>query len=93
MAPAELAKIVLLVLDRLPFRQRLVKGVCIKHLVVVEGVDIISERTVESHRLINCEDDTRELGYVDKKTKDFMEKVIKANLDLVKGYNGKQDRG
>ena len=74
------------------FKADIGDGVCIKHLVVVEGVDIISERIVESHQLVNCEDDVRELGYADKKTKDFMERVIKANLDLVKGYNGKQTR-
>lgn len=69
------------------FKAEVGDGVCIKHLVVVEGVDIILERIIESHRLVNCEEDARDLRYVDKKTKDFMEKVIKVNLDLVKGYN------
>ncbi|MBU4311250.1 MAG: carbonate dehydratase [Candidatus Omnitrophica bacterium] len=68
------------------FKAEIGDGVCIKHLVIVEGVDIISERIIESHRLVNCEEDARDLGYADKKTKDFMEKVIKVNLNLIKGY-------
>ncbi len=54
--------------------------------MVVEGVDIIPERMVESRRLITCEDDVRELGRADKKTKDFIEKVVEVNLNLVEGY-------
>jgi len=61
-------------------------GVCIKHLAVVEGANIISGRLIESRHLVNCEDDARELRCTDKKEREFMEKVIKINLDLVKGY-------
>jgi len=68
------------------FKAEVGESVCVKHLVVVEGVNIISERIVGSHQLVNYEDDARDLRYVDKKTKDFMEKVIKSNLNLVKGY-------
>jgi len=68
------------------FKAEIGDGVCIKHLAVVERVDIIPERIIESHCLVNCEEDARDLRYADKKTKAFMEKVIKANLSLVKGY-------
>jgi hypothetical protein len=53
---------------------------------VVEDVVVMPEKVIESHCLIRCEDDVRELRYADKKCKEFMEKVIKVNLDLVKGY-------
>jgi hypothetical protein len=52
----------------------------------VEGVNISPGRIIESHSLVNCEEDTRELRYADKKYKEIMEKVIKVNLNLVKGY-------
>lgn len=68
------------------FKTKIGDGVCIKHLVLVEEVDIFPERIIESHRIVNCDEYTRDLGYTDKKTKDFMEAVIKVNLDLVKGY-------
>jgi len=68
------------------FKAAVGDGVCIKHLVVVEGVDILPERIIESHHLVNCEEDVRDLKYADKKIKDFMEKVVKVNLDLIRGY-------
>lgn len=68
------------------FKAEVGDGVCIKHLAVVEEVTVIPERIIESHSLINCEEDVRDLRYADKKYKEFMEKVIKVNLNLVKGY-------
>ncbi len=68
------------------------KGVCIKHLVVVEGVSVLPERIIESHSLINCEDDVRELKYTDKKYKNFMAKVVEVNLSLTKEYKGKENK-
>jgi len=56
------------------------------HLVVVEEVNIPSERMVGSSQTISSIDDVRGLKYVDKKLKEFAKKVIKANLDLTKGY-------
>ena len=70
------------------FKAEIGDGVCIRHLAVVEDVVVMPERIIESHCLISCEDDARELRYADKKYKEFMEKVIKVNLDLVKGYRG-----
>lgn len=68
------------------FKAEVGDGVYIKHLAVVEGVTVMPEKIITSSCLISCEDDARELGYVDKKHKEFMEKIIKVNLDLVKGY-------
>lgn len=71
------------------FKADIGEDVYVKHLAVVEGVDVFPERVVESSQLVNHEDNVQELRYADKKDRKFMEKVIKANLDLVKAY--KQD--
>jgi len=68
------------------FNAKVGKGAVIMHLVVVEGVNILSERMVGSSQTISSIDDVRGLKYVDKKLKEFAKKVIKANLDLTKGY-------
>ncbi len=65
-------------------------GVCIKHLVVVEGVTVLPERIIESHSLINCETDVVSLGHVDKKNKEFMERVVEVNLNLVEEYKNRE---
>lgn len=70
------------------FRAEISDGVCVKHLSIIEETDISPERIVESHSLINCEEDARLLRYIDKKNKDFMENVVKANLSLTAGYRG-----
>ncbi len=68
------------------FKAEINQGVCIKHLVVVEGVTVLPEKVIESHSLIKGQDDVVKLRSAGKKDKEFMEKVIEANLDLVKGY-------
>lgn len=70
------------------FKAEIGDGVCIKHLAVLDGATVMSDRVIESSCLINCEDDARELGYADKKYKEFMKKIIKVNLNLVRGYKG-----
>ncbi|MGB2631130.1 MAG: carbonate dehydratase [Candidatus Omnitrophota bacterium] len=68
------------------FKSEIGEKSLIKHLAVVEKVNVFPGRVVESGQLVNCEDDARELRYSDERDKAFMEKVIKANLSLVKGY-------
>lgn len=68
------------------FNAEVGKGVIIKHLVVVEGVSISPEKVVGSSQLINSAAGVRELKGVEKKLKEFTEKIVKANLDLAKGY-------
>jgi carbonic anhydrase/acetyltransferase-like protein (isoleucine patch superfamily) len=70
------------------FNAELEEGVLVKHLAVVEGVEIFARRVVGSSQLVGSEDEARELMCVGKKERDFMEKVIKANLYLIKGYKG-----
>ncbi|MFH1863813.1 MAG: DapH/DapD/GlmU-related protein [bacterium] len=72
------------------FKSEIGEKSLIKHLAVVEKVDVSSGRMVESGQLVNCEDDARELRCADEGDKAFMEKVIKVNLNLVKGYNDSQ---
>ena len=68
------------------FNAEVGKGVIIMHLVVVEGVNIFPEKVVGSSQLISSIDAVRELKNVNKKLKGFAKKIIKANLDLAKGY-------
>ncbi|MBU3933319.1 MAG: carbonate dehydratase [Candidatus Omnitrophica bacterium] len=68
------------------FKANIGEGACIKHLAVVEGVNISPERVVESSQVVNTEDKTRKLKYADKELKDFAQNVIKTNLELVNMY-------
>ena len=68
------------------FKSEIGERTLIKHLAVVEEVNILSDRVVESGQVVNCEDNSRELRYLDKKDIAFMEKVVQTNLNLVKGY-------
>ena len=68
------------------FNAEVGKDVIITHLVVVEGVNILPERVVRSSQLIDSVAGVRELNGVDKKLKEFTEKIVKANLDLAKRY-------
>lgn len=68
------------------FNAEIDEGVVVQHLAVVEGVNIFSGKRVESGKVVRDEKGLRELRDVSKKSKDFIKKVIKANLELVKGY-------
>ncbi len=68
------------------FDAELKECVIVKHLAVVEKVNVFSDRVVESGQLVSCEDNVRELRRADERDKAFMEKVIKVNLNLVRGY-------
>jgi len=69
------------------------QAVIIKHLVIAEGVCIPAGKMVESGNVIRDEKDVRELKLADEKMKDFAEKVVSSNLDLVEGYRKKQKGG
>lgn len=71
------------------FNAEIGEGVAVKHLAVIEGVNILSERVVESSRVINSEDDARELRCVNNNLKNFVKKVNDRNLGLVRGYRDK----
>ena len=68
------------------FNAEIDEGVVIKHLVIVEGVNVSAGKIVESGEVVKDEKGMRELRGAGKKSKDFIKKIVKANLDLVKGY-------
>ncbi len=71
------------------FNAEMGEGVIIKHLAVVEGVNILPERVVESSRAVNNEDEIRKLVRVDESLRNFARKVVKMNSYLVKNYKNK----
>ena len=73
------------------FNAEICNGVIVKHLSCVEGVKILAEKIVGSCRVVNSEDDVKELVLVDKEMKNFAKKVIQTNLNLVKSYLNRQD--
>ena len=68
------------------FNSEIGEGAVILHLVVLEGVNILSGKMIESSRSLRSIDDVSKLKQVDQKLKDFTRKVIKTNLDLDKMY-------
>ena len=68
------------------FNSEIGEGAVILHLVVLEGVNILSGKMIESSRYISSINDVNKLKKVDQKLKDFTQKVIKTNLGLVKMY-------
>ena len=84
--PCKISKNCFIGFGSIVFNSEIGRDVIIKHLVVVEGVNISAKKIVESGKAIRDEKDVRELKYADKKIKGFVEKVVKTNLDLTKGY-------
>lgn len=68
------------------FGTKIGDGVCIKHLAVVENIDIPSGRLIDSTRSISTAEDVKSLKRVDDEFKKFAECVISANLNLVRKY-------
>lgn len=68
------------------FKAEIGDGVVIKHLAVVEGVAIPSERVVESTKLINNDNDVKELRFTENDLKIFARKVVEVNISLAKSY-------
>jgi len=67
------------------FKSELADYVFIKHLAVVEGVNIPYQKVIPSGEVIDS-DKLKILKPVSKKTRDFSKQVIKTNLTLRKGY-------
>jgi len=68
------------------FNARLGDGVIVKHLAVVEGVNISAGKTVKSCQSVKNNKDTGPLEIADPKTRDFVKRVVITNLTLAKGY-------
>lgn len=68
------------------FNAVLSNEIVVKHLVVIEGVEIPSGRLVPNRAVINSEDKVKDLELATEELEIFSQKVVKVNLDLVKGY-------
>lgn len=68
------------------FASKLAEGVMVKHLAVIEGVNIPARRLVLSGSIINTPDKVKHLEVVSKRLREFCQGVIKTNLKLTKGY-------
>ena len=68
------------------FDAELGENVIIKHLTVVEKVNIPPGKTINSSQVINDIRDLEGLKAADNELKVFAKNVIMANLELVKGY-------
>ena len=68
------------------FKSKLADYVFIKHLAVVEGVNIPSKKFIPNGAIINTSEKVRLLESIHKKCKEFSKRVITANLNLLKGY-------
>lgn len=84
--PCKISKNCFIGFGSVVFNSEVGQDVVIKHLVVVDGVNIPAKKIVESGKAIRDEKDMRELKHADKEIKDFVTKVIKTNLDLAKDY-------
>jgi len=61
-------------------------GVVVKHLAVVEGVEVGPGRVIDSGSKVDTADRARGLELADNETREFAKKVVAANLSLQKGY-------
>ncbi|MBL7072474.1 MAG: carbonate dehydratase [Candidatus Omnitrophica bacterium] len=68
------------------FKTKIGDEVCIKHLAVVENIDIPSGKLIDSASSISSAEDVGSLKRVDDELKKFAKCVISANLELVKKY-------
>ncbi len=68
------------------FNANLGNGVIVKHLAVVEEVKIPSKRIVPNGVVIDLKTGVKNLENVSRKLKIFAQKVVTANLKLVKKY-------
>lgn len=89
--PCKISKNCFIGFGSVVFNIEIGEEVFIKHLTVVEGVNIFSGRVVESSQFVNSKHDAGELKFAGRNLKDFANNVVKTNLELVGRYknNGK----
>lgn len=68
------------------FNAELCNEVIVKHLAVIEGVEIPAGRLVANGIVVDSKDMVNDLGMASEELKAFSQKVVKANLDLAKRY-------
>ncbi len=84
--PCKIGKDCFIGFSSVVFNAKIGDGVIVKNACCVDGVDILPERVVESGQVITKKENLRLLNMADKNTRGFMDKIIRANLHLVKGY-------
>jgi len=68
------------------FRAKLHDGVFVKFMATVLEVVIPSRRVIANGLIVDKVREVKVLGSVSKEEREFSRKVLKANLDLLKGY-------
>ena len=68
------------------FKSSLGDGVIVEHLAVVEGVSIPSKKAIPNGVVVDPKSRIKDLECASGELVTFSQKVIKANLNLVKGY-------
>lgn len=72
------------------FKAKLAKGVFVKCMAVVSGANISAERIVLDGSVIDTSSKAKSLALTLKDSKKFSQNVLKANLELLKGYRSKK---
>ncbi|MFH1957842.1 MAG: DapH/DapD/GlmU-related protein [bacterium] len=75
------------------FKAEIDEGTVIKHLTVVEGIKISSNKLVANGTVIDSEDMIKQLAPATEKLKTFSQKVVKTNLDLIMAYKKEEIAG
>ena len=68
------------------FGAELGDGVMVKHLAIVEKVEIRCQRLIPNSAVIDSQAKTKRLKKVSAELKEFCYKVVKMNLELLNGY-------
>ncbi|MFH1094520.1 MAG: carbonate dehydratase [Candidatus Omnitrophota bacterium] len=68
------------------FNSCLAEGVFVRFLAVISGVSIPQGRIVPDGMVINTKQKARGLKIKTEESKGFAQRIVKANLDLLKGY-------
>jgi len=82
--PCKIGKNCFIGFGSIVFNAELGEGVFVKHLSCVEGAKIPSKILIPNGAIIDSEDKAKDLEMVTEGLKSFSQKVIKANLELVK---------
>jgi len=84
--PCKIAKNCFVGFNSVVYKTELGRGVFVKHLAVVEGVKIPPKKLIESSKLINSRQGSKNLPHITEEFRIFSKNVVKTNLSLIKGY-------
>jgi carbonic anhydrase len=84
--PCKIGKSCFIGFGSVVFRAELKDGVCVKFMAGVLDVDIPAGRMIQNGAIVDTEKKVKGLKPVSKELKKFSQCVLRANLDLLKGY-------